>query len=293
MAYFSSIHKKVKDFFDTKNYDLQRTFKVNVRGDKSEWSLENKLTDNGKIESELKATNEFERDSIAFTASNKEQQQGKKEIPKLEWKTKRFNNYFDLTTTVKPETIEIDHKRSQGKFNLQAITKYNWHEGKCFLTFSPTYVGIENLTVGAKFNLIRDEKNNYTQEYDLGFQYDVNRNQLWSLVTEESMKKVKVGGSLKFDNTSTFAEFIYDLTPPSANTNTENKPPSSYSVGVNHTLSDVSSVSVICRQDFSTALLYNLEFPKNKVNAQVGLNIQSTNKIPSKYALGWKLILSP
>jgi len=192
---------------------------------------------------------------------------------------------------VKQNIIEFDSKKSQGKFNLQATTKYDWTDSRCYLTLSPTYVGIENLTVGAKFNLIRDQNNHYTQEYDLGFQYDINRNQLWSLVTEESMKKLKVGGAFKFENTSAFGEFIYDL---STKADTTNKPPSTYSFGVHHALSDVSTASLVFRQDLSAALLYNLEFPKNKVNAQVGLNVKSAVlNNPSNYGLGWKLVLSP
>jgi len=291
MAYFSSIHKKVKDFFDTKNYDLNRTSKINVRGDKAEWSFETKLTNDGKVESELKATNEFERDSITFTASNKDPQNDpKKENPKFEWKTKRLENYFDLTTTVKQNIVELDHKKSQGKVNLQVITKYNWTDHKCYFTFSPTYVGIENLTVGAKFNLERDYNNQYTPQYDLGFQYDVNRNQLWSLVTEESMKKVKVGGVLKFDSTSAFGEFIYDL---STNVKTDNTKSSTYSVGLQHTFSDVSSGSLVFRDGYTGALLYNLDFPKQRVNAQLALNLAPFSSKSPKYALGWKLVVSP
>jgi len=286
MTYFSSIHKKVKDFFDNKNYDLQRTFKVAVRGDKTEWSLENKLTDDGKLESELKATNEFERDSITFTASNKDPDKDKKkENPKFEWKTKRFENYFDLTTTVKQNNIDLDHKKAQGQFNIQVQTQYDWKDHRCNLILSPTYVGIENLIVGAKYNLERKQNNEYRHAYDLGFQYDVNKRQLWSLVTEDSMKKVKVGGAFKFDDTTAYGEFVYDLSI------TDNQTPSTYSVGVHRKLSDVSSISSVFRHNYTAALLYNLDFPQNQVNAQLALNFNPLNQ--AKYALGWKLVFSP
>lgn len=289
MAYFSSIHKKVKDFFDKKNYDLHRTFKVAVRGDKTEWSLENKLTDDGKLESELKATNEFERDTLTFTASNKDPDKDKdKENPKFEWKTKRFDNYFDVTTTVKQNIVEFDHKKQQGKFNLQAITKYNWIDDTCHLILSPTYVGIDNLIVGLKYNLERTTDNNYHHKYDLGFQYDVNKTQLWSLVTDNSMKKVKVGGAFKFDYTTAYGEFIYDLSKPEKQ---NSQLASTYSIGVQSKLSDVSTVSAVFRHDYTAAFLYNLDFPQNKVNAHLGLNFNPT--IANKYSLGWKLIFSP
>jgi len=198
-----------------------------------------------------------------------------------------LENYFDLTTTVKQTNVDFDHKKAQGQFNIQVQTKYDWKDSKCNLILSPTYVGIENLIVGAKYNLERKANNEYKHEYDLGFQYDVNKKQLWSLITEESMKKVKVGGVFKFDDTTAYGEFIYDLVIRDSN----NEPPSTYSVGVHRKLSDVSSASCVFRHNYTAALLYNLEFPQNKVNTQLALNFNPVSA--AKYALGWKLVFSP
>jgi len=286
MAYYSSIYKKVKDFFDPKNYDLQRTFKVNVRGDKTEWSLENKLTEDGKVESELKASNECEQDTWTLTASNKgPEKDKKKDYPKFEWKTKRFSNYFDLSTTLKQNNVEFEGKKPFSKFNVGLKTKYDWADPKCTFGVNTTYVGIENLVIGVNFNLDRAANNEFKQSYDLGFQYDVNKTQSYSLLTEEGLKKLKLGGIVKVDKTTGYGEFIYNI-------NNEKELPT-WALGLNQTVNDVSSVSLVFRHNYTLALLYNVDFPKNKVNAQIGVNFEQNANNGKSVALGWKVVLSP
>jgi len=292
MTYYSSIYKKVKDYFDDKNYDLNRTFKVNVKGDKTEWSLENKLLNDGKLESELKASVEYDQDTYTLTASNKDPEKDKdKENPKFEWKTKRFGNYFDLATTLKQTNVEFEVKKPVSQFNVGVKSKYDWDLHKCTLGLNGTYVGVENLTVGTNINVERDSTNNYKQDYDLGAQYEVNRKQIYSLLTEKGMAKLKAGAIFKFDRASAYAQYIHVLKPDQKKDAKADSNKDTWSFGLQQTLNDVSSISFVLRHDFSASLLYSMDFPKNRVNAQVGLNYSQFEK--EKNTLGWKVVLSP
>jgi len=107
--FYSNINKKVKDFFEDKNYNLNRALKFEIKADKLKWSLENKLLPDGAVERELKATNEIDLDTFTLTASSKNN-------PKFEWNSKRLADYFDLSTTVnlkdKEKSLEIEAKKT-------------------------------------------------------------------------------------------------------------------------------------------------------------------------------------
>jgi len=278
MAYFGDINKKIKDFFDDKTYNLQRTLKLDVRDDKTKWSVENKLGEEGKLESELKATNDFGGETFTLTASSKNN-------PKLEWKSKLFSDYFDFSTTCvgKESTLELEGKKSVSKFNIALKGKYKWDDKKCTSILDTTYVGIDHLVVGSSLKMDRiAPQNNYVYSYDFGAQYDHSSSQSFSLVTEESLSKVNAGTILKFDHITSYAQVSYQLKG-------QNASEIGWSVGVEKKLNDASKAAFVYRHDSKMSLLYNLDFPKNKVNAQVSCNYP----YPKKPNLEWKLTFSP
>jgi len=93
---------------------------------------------------------------------------------------------------------------------------------------------------------------------------------------------VKAGSILKYDKLTAYSQLIYDM-------KAKPEDQAQWSLGLQKSLSDVSSATFYLRHDYSVSLLYNLDFPKNKVNGQVCCNAQF-GKPPS---LEWKLTLSP
>jgi len=257
--FYSNINKKVKDFFEDKNYNLNRALKFEIKADKLKWSLENKLLPDGAVERELKATNEIDLDTFTLTASSKNN-------PKFEWNSKRLADYFDLSTTVnlkdKEKSLEIEAKKPLSKFNIATKTKYEWEKHKCILTVDTTYVGIENLAVGVSGKVEREANNNMNYLYDIGFQYEKSKDQIFSLATENCLASVKAGTVLKSDKNAFYGQVGYTLAGQAT----------SWAVGLQRSISEASLITFVMRDNLSTSLLYNLTFPKNNVNAQVCWN---------------------
>lgn len=274
---FADIGKKVGDFFKPDVYRLQRTVKIEVVADKAKWSLENKLTKDNKIESELKASHDFGPETFTITTSNKDD-------PKFELKTKRFSNYFDLTASLKDPTLEVETKTvTNSKVNF--LLKGTFGQDKdAQAKVEGSYVGFNNLILGLGVNVNVPLQGTppALKAFTFGAQYSPNPDHIFAVTADNGWERLKFQTQYKLrENYTAYGQVTH------CKNNDE------WSVGLHNKLSDTSHLKLAVRHDYSGSILYNVDFPKSKANAQICYNHVLRNELSPSGSLEWKVTFSP
>jgi len=271
---YGDIGKKVSDFFKLDNYRIQRTTKVEINGDKVKWSLENKLTNDGKMDSELKATHDFEKESTTLTISNKEN-------PKFELKTKRFANNFDLSMNVKDPVFEVETKvMPASKLNFLWKNTWNARNSSWDSKLDTSYVGFNNVIVGSSETVAIEPGFKTTlKDYNFGIQYTDGEN-VCAVSTEKALTKLKLQMIYKLrENYLGYGEIIGERSTNNV----------SWNVGLNNKLNDTSYINCVVRHDYTMSFLYGTYFTKAKINGQICSNYDYNAK---NATVEWKVVFS-
>jgi len=278
---FKNIGKRINDFLKPKEYDLNRTAKINVSSDKVNWSLENKLNKDGGIDSELEVSHKFDRDTLLLKTSTKK-------APKFEIKTKRFQSKFDLKASIQDPKLEINLSQKRAKYALNVDTKYDWSNQNCDGEIAVSYSGIDRMLLGTKVKVERSQKEQNTgvTDYNVGLQFNRNKDQTFAVTTENQLTKVKVGAEFQVrDNYRGFAQVSY-------NTAAEEKDngPLGYSVGIERKISPTASLRGVFRNDQTASVLYCNNFSESNVCAKVAANFNFNADPAQRASLQWKII---
>jgi len=275
---FKYIGKRIDDFLKTKEYDLQRTAKINVSSDKVNWSLENKLNPDGAIDSELDVSHRFDRETLSLKTSTTK-------APKFEVKSKRFESKFDLKACIQDPTLELNICQQRAKYTLCCDTTYDWANQNCEAELALSYSGVDRMVLGTKMVAKREGgKPLEVSDYNVGVQFNRNADQTFAVTTEKQFKKVKVGAEFQVrDSYRGFAQVSYQ-------TADEETSPLGYSVGVQRNISDTASVRGVVRSDQTMSVLYGNNFTDSGVCAKVAANFDFTKEASQRASLQWKVI---
>jgi len=275
---FKYIGKRIDDFLKSKEYDLQRTAKINVGSDKVNWSLKNTLNADGAIESELDVSHRFDRETLSLTTSTTK-------APKFEVKTKRFESKFDVKASVQDPSLELNLCQQRPKYTLCADTSYNWANQNCEGKLAVSYSGVDRMVLGTKVVAKREgSKPLEVTDYDIGVQFNRNADQTFAVTTEDQFKKVKVGAEFKVrDSYRGFAQVSYQ-------TKDEESTPLGYAVGVQRNISETASVRGVVRSERTASFLYANNFTDSGVCAKIAANFDFTKEASQRASLQWKVI---
>jgi len=272
---FKSIGKRINDFLKAKEYNLDRTAKINVNSENVSWSLENKLKNNA-VESELGVTHRFAKDTLTLTTSTTK-------APKFEIKTQRFSSKFDAKASVQDPKLELNLCQKRPNYTLCLDTTYNWQTPNLEAALAASYVGSDRLLMGLKVEL-KNEGNKGIQvsDHNIGLQFNRNADQTFAVTTENKFQRVKVGADCHVrDGYRGFAQVYYD---------TAAKKNMGYSVGLQRNISKQTCIRGVFRDDRTASMLYSNNFTDSGVCGKLACNFDF-NKEPAKRAtLAWKVV---
>jgi len=272
---FKTIGKRINDFLKAKEYNLDRTAKINVNSDNVNWSLENKLKNNA-VESELGVTHRFAKDTLSLTTSTTK-------APKFEIKTKRFSSKFDAKASVQDPELELNLCQRRPKYSLCLDTTYNWQTPNLEAALAASYVGSDRLLMGFKVELRKEgDKAIAVSDHNIGLQFNRNADQTFAVTTENKFQKVKVGADCHVrDGYRGFAQVYYD---------TAAKKNMGYSVGLQRNISKATSIRGVFRDNRTASVLYSNNFADSGVMGKLACNFDF-NKPPAQRAnLAWKVV---
>jgi len=272
---FKTIGKRINDFLKAKEYNLDRTAKINVNSDNVNWSLENKLKNNA-VESELGVTHRFAKDTLSLTTSTTK-------APKFEYKTKRFSSKFDAKASVQDPELELNLCQRRPKYSLCLDTTYNWQTPNLEAALAASYVGSDRLLMGFKVELRKEgDKAIAVSDHNIGLQFNRNADQTFAVTTENKFQRVKVGADCHVrDGYRGFAQVYYD---------TAAKKNMGYSVGLQRNINKDTSIRGVFRDNRTASVLYSNNFRDSGVCGKLACNFDF-NKAPSQRAnLAWKVV---
>jgi len=279
-APFKNIGKRINDFLKTKEYDLDRTAKINVSSDAVNWNLENKLNKDGAIESELGVTHRFDRDTLTLTTSTTD-------APKFEIKTKRFASKFDAKASIQDPEIEVNLCQKRPKYTLCLDTSYDWNRSHCDAAFAASYGGIDRILMGFKAEIKKEGPNAMElSDHNIGLQFDRNDDQTFSVTTENKFQKVRVGTECQVrDGYRGFAQVFYDSAAKGDNARNMG-----YSVGIQRKISDSTTLRGVVRDNKTASVLYTNRFKDSGVCTKLAANFDFAKPPAERANLAWKVV---
>eukprot|EP01083_Nonionella_stella_P044524 119851_1 len=281
-ACFNNIGKRIDNFLKPKQYELNRTAKINVQSDKVKWSLENKLNKDGAIESQLNVSHQFDKDCLSLDTSTTK-------APKFEIKTKRFESKFDLKGSIADPKLELNLCHKRPKYSVCFDTTYDWSNQNCDGDLAVSYAGIDRLLLGTKLKVERSQKQQTLgiTDYNVGLQFNRNADQTFAVTTENQLQKVNVGAEFKVrDNYRGFAQVSYNTGQEEKDTNG----PLSYSVGVQRDITKTAKIRGVFRNDQTASVLYANRFSESNICAKIAANFDFTKAPGQRANLQWKLV---
>jgi len=280
---FKNIGKRINDFLKPKEYELNRTAKICVSSDKVNWGLENKLNKDGAIESELAVSHEFNQDTLSLTTSTTK-------APKFEIKTKRFESKFSLKGSIEDPKLELNACQRRPKYAVCFDTTYDWNNQNCDGELAVSYAGIDRMLIGTKVKVERSQKQQTlgVTDYNVGLQFNRNKDQTFAVTTENQLQKVKVGAEFQVrDNYRGFAQVSYNTGQEEKD---NNKGPLGYSVGLQRDISNTACIRGVFRNDQTASVLYSNRFTDSNVCAKVAANFDFSKPPSQRANLQWKIV---
>jgi len=276
---FKSIGKRINDFLKAKEYNLDRTAKINVSSDSVNWSLENKLKNNA-VESELGVTHRFDKDTLTLTTSTTD-------APKFEIKTKRFASKFDVKASIQDPKLELNLCQKREKYTLCLDTKYNWNKPNLETALAASYVGTDRLLMGMKLQLKKEgDKAMELSDHNIGLQFNRNADQTFAVTTENKFQKVKVGADCHVrDGYRGFAQVFYDTKAKG-----DNPRNMGYSVGLQRNISKQTCIRGVFRDNKTASVLYSNNFTDSGIMTKLACNFDFTKPPAQRANLAWKVV---
>jgi len=276
---FKSIGKRINDFLKAKEYNLDRTAKINVNSDSVNWSLENKLKNNA-VESELGVTHRFAKDTLTLTTSTTE-------APKFQIKTNRFSSKFDAKASVQDPELELNLCQKRPKYTLCFDTTYNWQRPNLEAALAASYVGSDRLLMGLKVELRKEgDKSMEISDHNIGLQFNRNADQTFAVTTENKFSKVKVGADCHVrDGYRGFAQVFYDTAAKGDNARNMG-----YSVGLQRNISKSTTIRGVFRDNKTASVLYSNNFTESGVCGKLACNFDFTKPPAQRTNLAWKVV---
>jgi len=275
---FKNIGKRINDFLKVKEYNLDRTAKINVDSDSVNWSLENKLRKNG-VESELGVTHRFDKDTLTLTTSTTD-------APKFEVSTKRFASKFDVKASVQDPEVELNLCQRRPKYSLCLDSTYNWNQPLLEAAMAASYVGSDRLLMGLKVELRKDGDNAVElSDHNVGIQFTRSADQTFAITTENKFTKVKVGADMNVRaGYRGFAQVFYDTAAA------KDGRPMGYALGMQKDISKQTCVRGVVRDDKTASVLYSNNFTDSGVCTKLACNFDFTKPPAQRANLAWKVV---
>jgi len=278
---FKNIGKRINDFLKPKEYQLNRTAKINVSSDKVNWSLENKLNKDGAIESELDVSHKFAKDTLSLKTSTTK-------APKFEVKTKRFESKCDVKASIQDPKLEINLCQRRPKYALCFDTTYDWSNQNCDGELALSYAGIDRMLLGTKVKVERSQKQQQlgVTDYNVGLQFNKSPDQTFAVTTENQLTKVKVGAEFQVrDNYRGFAQVSYNTAQDE-----NNNAALGYSVGIQRNISKTACIRGVFRNDQTASVLYSNNFTDSNVCAKIAANFDFSKDPSQRASVQWKVV---
>jgi len=276
---FKSIGKRINDFLKAKEYDLDRTAKLNVSSDSVNWSLENKLKKNA-VESKLDVTHRFDKDTLTLTTSTTK-------APKFEIKTKRFASKFDVKASIQDPKLELNLCQKRPKYTLCLDTTYCWDKPNLETAFAVSYVATDRLLMGLKAELKKEgDKAMAVSDHNIGLQFNRNADQSFAVTTENKFQKVKVGADCHVrDGYRGFAQVFYDTAAKGDNARNMG-----YSVGFQRNIAKNTFIRGVFRDNKTASVLYSNNFADSGIATKMACNFDFTKPPAQRANLAWKMV---